>query len=534
VRLALSFVLLCAAGCGPEAMPPPAEARCDGPNGGFAACEGTGVALAEVRWDVTRDRHPNNAPAALDCDQDGLPDVLVTSWVAPARLYRNRGRFRFEDATAGVGVTLGRLSAAAVGDLDRDGHEDLVVASGLEGLLDSVRRERPAVVPLSVRVLRGLGSCRFEERTAPWGFGEFTPEAPAFVGNLTLFDLNRDGWTDVLVGMQFSGEARPRLYLSDARGRWVENGLGLLGDARGELWAALFADATGDEDADLWLLFDGANGPAARVLTGDGRAPLRETVPEPDLFGAAASTHSLMGAALGDLDHDGDLDVYLTDVGAQHLLLAEPGGRWRSAAHAAGVAAQSPPKGGRTVGFSSAFLDYDNDGALDLVLTSSVDRDNRAPPFAFLFRNRGDGTFEDRSALLGQTMPHAQEALAVLDLDRDGRLDLWLGGSGEPPRILANRVPAGDFITFRLRGTRGDPEGVGARVTVTVGARTLVQSLNPTGRPFGYDPRRLHFGLGRANRVDSVEVRWPGGTVQRLGPLASGREHTLTEPQRGP
>jgi hypothetical protein len=182
------------------------------------------------------------------------------------------------------------------------------------------------------------------------------------------------------------------------------------------------------------------------------------------------------------------------------------------------------------VGFSCAFTDYDNDALPDLVLTSSVDRDNRAPPFAFLFRTRGGGATEARGAHHGQLRPHAQEALAVLDLDRDGRQDLWLGGSGEAPRVLVNRVPGGDFIAFRLRGTRANTEGVGATVTVQVGARSLVQSLNPTGRPFGYDPRRVVFGLGAAPQADAVEVRWPDGTVQRTGPLQAGREHLLTEP----
>ncbi|MBI5515724.1 MAG: CRTAC1 family protein [Deltaproteobacteria bacterium] len=508
----------------------PEGARCEGPAEGFAECANTGVDVGPVRWDVTRDRNPNNAAAVLDCDEDGLPDVLVTNWIGPARLFRNVGGLRFEDRTGAANVALGALSAAAAGDLDRDGRDDLVVASGLDALLDTVRAERPAVVPLRVRALRGLGGCRFEDRSDAWGFGALTPESPAFVGNLTLYDLDNDGWLDVFAGMQFAADARPRVYLSDGRGAWREDGQRLLGDARGELWATFFADATGDGRADLWLLFDGASGPPARVLTGDGRSALREVVPDPDLFGPAATTHSLMGAAQGDVDGDGDLDVYLTDVGAQTLLLAEPEGRWRSVAHASGVAAQSPPKGGRTVGFSCAFADYDNDALPDLLLTSSVDRDNRAPPFAFLFRNRGGGAFEDRGALLGQLRPHAQEALAVLDLDRDGRQDLWLGGSGEAPRVLVNRVPGGAYIAFRLRGTRANTEGVGATVTVTAGPRRLVQSLNPTGRPFGYDPRRVVFGLGAARQVDAVEVRWPDGTVQRTGALPAGQEHLLMEP----
>ena len=188
------------------------------------------------------------------------------------------------------------------------------------------------------------------------------------------------------------------------------------------------------------------------------------------------------------------------------------------------------PDGGRTVAFGASLLDYDNDGWPDLAFVTSTDQVDKAPPFPFLFHNRGGSTFEDRTYLLGAQESRDERGLSVADLDRDGRLDLWCGGHGEPPRILRNTVPSGASFSVRLRGHTSNREGVGSVVRARLGGRVLVQEMGASGSAYGSGERRLLFGIGSADHAESVEVHWPSGFVQQAGPVRAGQDLVVEEP----
>lgn len=541
-------LLLCAvalSSCGDDTAAPPtpgAPRGCPSAPGGFTDCTASsGVTVAATTWPFTG-RPPENGAALGDCDGDGGADALVFSWVAPARLYRHEGAFAFRDVTAASGLPRDLWAmSAALGDLDHDGVTDLVAVwrpEDFEGLMGLARLE-PAPPgtnpprPAPVRVFRGLGGCRFAEATAAWGFAAPLADAPALLTGVRLWDVNLDARLDVVAWNTAGAAHRPVAFLSGPSGAWAERARELFGTVATSTWSAAFGDLDGDGLADAFWLHDAADRRPAQFFHREAPAwpvAYREVALDPGLFGPMSGEHSLMGASLGDVDGDGALDVFLTDVGPQHLLVQRGPLRVEDVAGRAGVASPREPDGGNTVGFGSSLADWNNDGRPDLLFVASTDGENRSPPFARLFENRGDGTFAPRPDVLRQPGSRAQEALAAADFDRDGRVDFWMGGSGGPPRIARNEAAAGRSFALRLRGSASNTDGVGARVTATVGGRALVQEMSPGGNALGSDELRLTFGLGTNARAESVEVRWPSGYVQRVGPVEAGREVTVREP----
>lgn len=474
---------------------------------------------------------PINAAAIADCDRDGLPDAFVFDWAGSGALWRNRGSMHFERIEPPPGLVGLAPSAAAFGDLDNDGLPDLIVALGVEALLRS-RMDPSAPLDQELRVYRNRGNCQFEDASSAWGFGAWPSIRQSLIAGVDLADVNLDGRLDVLGRRILDGSAPLRLYLSQPDGTWHESASEVFGAMTGANWSNLFTDVDRDGLADLFIFFDGRFGRPARYLHRTPSAGVPTFVEEafdPDYFGADALTSSLMGGASGDIDGDGALDLVVTDIGSQHLYpyrLAR-----RDVAREAGVAFATLPSGAPRLGFTPSLADYDNDTWPDLAIVCGIDDGYFDPPTAVLAHNRGDGTFDDVSELLHQGSTYAGEWMTATDLDRDGRLDYWMGGFATPPRILHNEVDAGHSIAVRLHGRTSNHEGVGARVTVHLGQRTIVQEMQSGGGPWGYGEHRLVFGLGTAAAVDSIDVRWPDGYTQTVGAAASGTDVLVEEPE---
>ena len=472
-----------------------------------------------------------NAAAVADADGDGLPEALVYNLAAPVRLYRNRGGFRFEDVTTASGLGELRATGAAFGDLDNDGDPDLVVTLGLA---DYLRGARDGPTQQAIQVFRNDGALRFTDVSTAWGFGTLQGTVTrAVVLGVDLADVNLDGVLDVLPRRHLDPTAQSWAYLSAPGGTWTESGEATLGTVTGSAFAGLWADVDGDGLPEAWMLYDAGDGAPARALgrTSPAWPPRYVQQPVvPALFGDGALGRDLMGSDTADVDGDGRLEVYVTDIGPQHLLHQGTTGGWTDVAGSTGAAAGVPPDGGRTVAYAVRLVDWDNDTWPDVALACSTDHGNHDPPYAFLLHNRGDGSFTDDSARLHQTRQYSEQGLVASDLDRDGTVDLWFGGAGEPPRMFRNQAATGRSVAVRLRGRVSTAEGVGARVTVTAGARRMVSVMYAGGNPYGYNEHRLVFGLGAAPRADGVEVRWPDGYIQSAGEVPAGTEALVTEP----
>ena len=452
-----------------------------GPGGVPRYADVTGEAgLDEVGWGM--------GAAAADVDADADPDLYVTRW-GRNELYRNRGGGTFAAIAGSASVDDGGWgSSAAFGDLDADGLLDLYVTNYLE--FDPAR---------------------------PPGGGE-----PCSYRGL-----------DVFCGPLDVERQADRLYrnLGDGRFEDVSRAAGVESLRRAGL-GVLFADLDGDGDQDLYVANDSDPNTLYR---NDGDWRLTEVGA---LAGAAFSEDGQpqagMGVGAGDFDRDGDLDLFVTNFADDYntLYRNDGTGRFTDASAAAGLAMDSRP----LLGWSTAFVDFDNDGWLDLFVSNghlyprlaAHDGGLTYPQANLLYRNR-KGRFAPADGGPGWDRRTVGRAAAVGDLDDDGDADLLFVDLNERPTLLlndgGNRRP---WIGLRVLDAAG-AVAVGARVELfSGGARQTAEVRAGHGFQSSHDPRLL-FGLGAAGRVDSLRVRFPSGRQQRLGSLETRRYHTLRE-----
>ena len=245
------------------------------------------------------------------------------------------------------------------------------------------------------------------------------------------------------------------------------------------------------------------------------------------------------GVALFDYDGDGRLDVFLPGgghfngtkaVGHPCKLFRNLGGfKFADVSAAVGLAGPLQYSHG-----ASAF-DYDNDGWPDIFMVNGhVYPDVKSGEYRqrrILYRNGGAGKFTDISAAAGPAVMEKSSArgLSVGDYDNDGRPDLLITNMNERLSLLRNTLPAGNSITLKLIGQKSNRSAIGAAVRVTTGNRSLTGEVRSGSTFMSQSDFRLQFGLGIALKADAVEVQWPGGALEKLGPIAAGRIVAITE-----
>jgi hypothetical protein len=219
-----------------------------------------------------------------------------------------------------------------------------------------------------------------------------------------------------------------------------------------------------------------------------------------------------MGAALGDYDGDGRLDIVKTNFADDYPNLYRNLGKGAYTDRALHAGLGVNPQ---YVLWSAAFADFDNDTRPDLFLSAGhvFPSGPRAP--RLLYWNLGDGKFADVSAKLGRGI-YSSRGGAVCDFDNDGHLDIVVMNMNEAPSLLRNQgAPSTNWLKVALRGTRSNRMAIGARVRVSAGGRWQTQAmLSQSGYYSSNDPR-IHFGLGPATVAEAVEIVWPDGKVQR-------------------
>ena len=394
--------------------------------------------------------------AAADYDADGDSDLVVLTYKGP-ELYRNEGDGRFSDVTeqAGLADTRWALSAAWL-DYDRDGDLDLFVANYLEydeGKFRSFYAAAGYPGPLSYNgvssaLYRNDGGGRFSDVTK--AAGVFNPGGRAM--SAVAADLDNDGWIDLYV----ANDSMENNYYENRRdGTFVDKGL--------ELGLAL-----------------GQNGQGV----------------------------SSMGPAVADLDGDGNLDILIPDMDYGSLL-SKQGGFYSDLIGRSGLAVIC----GQYTGWGAVLLDYDNDGDADVFIANGNPH-HEYPENAVLARNDGTGVFVDVARASGaffQTKWVGRGATWA-DFDGDGNVDLVVVDTSGPPHLLRNGGGTGNhWLKLDARLPGGTRTAIGARVTVVTGARSQFQDVIGVNGYLSQGDTRAHFGLGAADKVDRVLVRWPDG-----------------------
>ena len=453
-----------------------------------------------------------NGVAVADYDRDGDLDVYVVVRAAYdagdtrtwSRLFANRGDGTFIDqtrragvaGTAGMGLPSdggnGAKLGAAWGDYDGDGWPDLYLTHAGPNQL-----------------LRNNGDGTFSDVTEAAGVAggptQLSTSAVWFDADLDGdLDLHVGVWEDYATGGAARDLANP-YFENQGDGTFRPASVGL-GDP-GKTYTALPLDVDGDGDPDLYDANDfGAN----RLYLNAGDGTFSEATAA---FGLEDDGEG-MGLALGDLDGDGRGDVFLTNradsaIQSNALFLAQPGGGYAERAEAWGVAKTG-------WGWGAEVFDVENDGDQDLFVVNgyfAADTPNA------LFVNDGTTPLAEAAEAWGVADRDPARGLAVFDADADGRLDLLIANVSRAPHFYANRAPAGAWLSIALEGSGMNRDGVGAVVEVEAGGRRFVR-FHHGAQFLGQNLAPVHVGLGGAEAVDRVTVRWPGGAEEVVTGLA--------------
>jgi hypothetical protein len=486
--------------------------------------------------------------AVFDYDGDGLPDVYLTNGAAmPSmekqspkfynRLYRNQGGMRFSDATEQAGVRgAGYSMGAAAADYDNDGRTDLFVAGVNRNIL-----------------YHNLGGGRFEDVTGAAGIrSDAWGVAAGWVdydgdGKLDLWVVNYAKWSAAYD--RYCGDrdrnirvyCHPRYFEGLPTVLYRNRGDGTFEDVSVRAGIAkypcrgmsiAFADYDGDGRIDAFV----TNDQLPNLLfhnRGDG------TFEEAGLRAGAALLEngkavSSMGVDFRDYDNDGRPDLAVTALAGETFPLFHNDGRgyFSDATHATNLSAVSS----RYSGWGNGLVDLNNDGWKDLFTANSHVND-RIEAFEAttykqpngVFSNAAGRAFRDVSREVGEGFdaPRAHRGCAFADFDRDGKIDVVVTSLGEPTELWKNTSPAANhWILLRLTGARSNRDAIGARVKI--GTQTNWMTSSAGYASSSHDG--VHFGLGKVDRIPSIEILWPSGRTQILKDVAVDQVLAVREP----
>jgi len=443
----------------------------------------------------------------FDYDNDGRQDLLVARFGTPI-LYHNEGHGKFRDVSKEAGLTkFGNTIAVIAFDYDNDGYLDLMFGNYFKPV-NLLNLKDPHVLPNDldnavngggVTLWHNTGKGSFVEVTEKAGFGKHT----GWTLDIGHGDLNNDGLQDIYLACDYGTD---RIFFNNGDGT--------------------FRDAT-----EKSIGFDTKKG---------------------------------MNVDIADYDNDGWLDIYVTNITDEYM--KECNMLWHNNHDGTFSDVSRETETCATLwGWGAKFGDFDNDGWLDLFVTNglrSAGKENYIPVLTKMiitpgvdftdlnnwpdiggmswsgyqkkkmFRNVGGTLFRDISAEAGVDNDLDGRGVSVGDFNNDGLLDLVQSNANQPTLLYKGSTQgAGNWVEFRLTGSKSNRDAIGARIKVTAGGLTQIREIDGGNGYAGQSMRRAHFGIGKAERIEEVEIRWPSGKVEKIARSAINAINNIVEGQ---
>jgi hypothetical protein len=496
--------------------------------------------------------------ALLDYDHDGYVDIyLVNGAAIPSlkkespiywnRLFHNNHDGTFTDVTTKAGVAgAGYGMGVAVGDYDNDGWPDLFLASVTDNQLLHNNRDGTFT---DVTTKAGVAGAQINGKkmwAAGAGWFDYNNDGllDLFVVNYCKWEVNKD--PNCTIGGGNRGYCHPSYYSPLHNTLYRNNGDGTFTDVSSETGIAAqmgkgmsvsFADYDGAGFLDAFV----ANDTTRNFLFHNVGGKRFEEVGEAAgvAYGASGAPLSGMGSDFRDVGNDGRPDIWHTSVEFETFPLYENRGRdsFADTTVAAGLARPTA----QMSGWGNGIFDFDNDGWKDLFVARSNVLDNisgvvaerRFPEPNALFRNLGTGKFENVSANAGPDFQKeaVHRGVAFGDLDNDGRMDMVVSVLGGPVKVFHNTSNSGNhWILFNLIGSSSNRMAIGTQIhIVTEDGRSQWNEVTTAVGYASSSDSRVHFGLGRNQRVKEIEILWPSGIKQKIHDAAADQVLSIRE-----
>lgn len=483
-----------------------------------------------------------------DFDGDGWQDIYFVNGrdlydrgiSVTNALYRNNHDGTFTDVTEKAGVPGTGYGLGCVwGDFDNDGFPDLFVTQYGKNVL-----------------YHNNGNGTFTDVTDKAGVGGL--ESGAFHSGATFFDYDRDGWLDLYVGSYVNpGDKRycklgdvlsscaPSEYrgspdalyhnnhdgtftnVTQAAGIYQPLGKNLsvqAGDYDDDGWPDLFV---ANDGLNAYLYHNERNGRFTEVGLSTGMAVT-----------AGGRVMAAMCISLGDYDNDGHLDLYISDFqrSSDHLWHNDGKGFFDEVSDEAGITQATR----EVLSFGGGFLDYDNDGWLDIFIANGhvyPEVEQATPGTHYrqinsLFHNESNGKFVEVSKFSGNGFEtaHVGRGVAFADFDNDGFTDVVVANNGDSPLLLHNSGNNGNnFLTLKLVGNKSNRDAMGARVRVVGSSVSQLREIAGGGSYLSQSDLRANFGLGSAKRAEIIEITWPSGLKQTFRDVEANQFYLVEE-----